>query len=220
MKKVSVILVCSPDTSEMSGVRRHLRTALQSLTWMPVWQELMAGDNTLPVRYRSQSAPFVLAHGKFVAIDEPDIIAAHLQQHYNASRKWAWLHLPLATGSAIPGILMAFFPKCAGCWVAYASLLGSVGTGLPYMPWMRHVLAGMLVLSAFYFARMAMRRHRWIPFWFQLPGFAAVLTSQYIPGTAPLLWLGVALVFAGSLLYAMPDAWMRKLERHLRPEAA
>jgi protein SCO1/2 len=124
----------------------------------------------------------------------------------------------LAAGSIIPGILLAFFPKCAVCWAAYFSVFSSMGIGIPYSPWLQHVLAGTLVISAIYFAWMAKRRNKWLPFIFQMMGFAAVLISQYAIDLPSLLWVGVGFVFIGSLLYAMPHAWMQKLEKRFKPK--
>ncbi|MCB9234957.1 MAG: hypothetical protein H6581_25100 [Bacteroidia bacterium] len=212
MSELKIILVVAPDYPEMGLVRKQLRAALQSLGWMPAWQEIQAGNQELPSRFRSLQGPFVLANGKWMAVEEAEIMAKKFLQVQKQSSRWSWLRKPLSTGSVLPGILLAFFPKCAGCWAAYMSVFGSMGMGLPYLPWLKHVLAGSLVLSAWYFARMARRRNRWIPFGFQMSGFVLVILTQYLIGLKFLLWPGVALVFAGSLLYAMPDTWMRRLE--------
>lgn len=215
MNPVQLILVSDPQASNGPAVRKQLRAVLQSLNWMPTWQELMAGDPALPKKYQALSGPFLLANDKLIELGESEEMARTLQRLQGKARKWDWLRMPLATSSAVPGILLAFFPKCAGCWAAYFSVLGTLGIGLPYLPWMRHVLAATLVLSAIYFARVARRRKRWIPFGFQMAGFVSVLAAQYLLGLQALIWLGVTLVFIGSLLYAMPDSWMRKLEREL-----
>lgn len=216
MKQGGIILVISDSPEETANARKQLRAALHQVGTMPTWQECLEGDERLPKRFRALPGPFLVAHGKYISVENSGEMAEELQGIFKAAARWSWLRKPVAATSVIPGILMAFFPKCAVCWAAYFSVFNSMGIGLPYMPWLQDVLAATLVISAVYFARMAKRRKRWLPFIFQMAGFAAVLMAQYLLAADSLLWVGVVLVFVGSLLYAMPDTWMGKLEQYLR----
>lgn len=211
MKPPVIYLVGQAQSPTLPGLRKQLRAAMMALGWMATWQECLVGDPALPKQHRMREGDFVLANGRLVDASSPAAMEASLLAIGKQAARWAWLKRPLAAGSVVPGILLAFFPKCAGCWAAYFSVFNSLGLGVPYMPWMKHVLAASLVLSAVYFAWMAKRRGRWLPFGFQLAGFAAVLAAQYAVKAPALMWVGVGLVFGGSLLFAMPEAWMRRL---------
>nr|AYM52829.1 hypothetical protein [Myxococcus fulvus] len=99
------------------------------------------------------------------------------------------------------GVLLAFLPKCAMCWAAWASLLGGVGLASgPALDWLFPVLLGLSALHLLLLLRSVPKRGP-VPFVLSLAGFAVILGAREQP--VPERWvllLGIALMVGGSLL--------------------
>lgn len=111
----------------------------------------------------------------------------------------------MKTARSVPALLlsiaMAFFPKCAVCWAAYASVLGSAWLAkAPVFPWL---FPALVALSAVHLALLLRKvRERGIaPFGLSVAGIAVVLGARTLfPEQGALLWVGVGLMLSGSLL--------------------
>ena len=110
---------------------------------------------------------------------------------------------PAASGSVFLSILLAFFPKCAFCWAAYLSFLNSVGITIPYLSWLKHVFAGLFLLSILVLFRSARKTRQWLAFGLILSGMLVLLTSQYVYPSVAGNRIGIAIVLAGSLFNAI-----------------
>jgi hypothetical protein len=98
-------------------------------------------------------------------------------------------------------LLVAFFPKCAVCWAAYMSLLGSAWLArAPFVSWLLPVLAGLCGVHLLLLVRKC-RKKGPAPLLFSLGGVALILLGRsFFPLERWLLLCGVLLMLAGSLL--------------------
>ncbi|WAS90504.1 hypothetical protein [Nannocystis punicea] len=108
---------------------------------------------------------------------------------------------PLLT--ALLSVVLAFFPKCPMCWAAYMSMFGGVWLAhTPYVAWLYPLLLGLFGLNLFILLRRAPRRG-YGPFFLGLTGIAVILGARtLLPGDRWLLFLGMTLMVASSLVYS------------------
>src|SRR5215212_2062356 len=101
--------------------------------------------------------------------------------------------------SVLLGILIAFFPKCPGCCMAYLSMFGSVGLAVtPYVSWLYPLLFASLVLHlGLLFSKVPERGLG--PLALSLAGGVVILAGRILlSGNQALLIIGIILIFAGS----------------------
>lgn len=97
-------------------------------------------------------------------------------------------------------VIIAFFPKCPMCWGVYMSMFGGLGLApLPYAPWLLPVLMSFLGLHLlFLWARV--KASGYAPFLFSLSGAMVIASGRFLfPQHQSIMFLGMALIFAGSL---------------------
>jgi len=124
---------------------------------------------------------------------------------------------PASSGSVFLSILLAFFPKCAFCWAAYLSFLNSVGITIPYLSWLKHVFAGLFLLSIIALFRSARKTRQWLVFGLIVSGITVLLICQYGYPSIAGNRLGLATVLSGSLLNAVSFYRDKKKTRVLSP---
>lgn len=118
--------------------------------------------------------------------------------------------------SAIPPIVVAFFPKCPLCWASYLSLLGITGLqNLPYAPWLLPVFAGLAIFHLGNTLIRAIKRRFYLPVFFAAAGFLLVFGLGYFLQIKSALWAGIFLIFLGSLMNSLHPVYFtyfRKLK--------
>jgi protein SCO1/2 len=117
-----------------------------------------------------------------------------------------------ATLTNILPILIAFFPKCPICWMAYASMFGALGlNSIPYTPWLIKVLFAALVVNVVAIFVMANRRKIFLPFYLTLAGSISLALAFIYPSFEAARISGIVLVFLASVLNALPHLSARLL---------
>lgn len=103
--------------------------------------------------------------------------------------------------SVFTSVMIAFFPKCPLCWGVYMSTFSGIGLSkLPYSPWLLPVLIALFGLQLLMLARK-IPQNGWVPFLLSLFGAATLLLCRnYFPREEWLLFTGMILIIAGSLL--------------------
>ena len=98
---------------------------------------------------------------------------------------------------------IALFPKCPFCWAGYLSVFGIAGLDqIPYAPWLQFPLLALLlaVLVSLWIRGRAIRQMT--AFWIACAGALLIALARLPAGNADVGLVGVALVFAGSVLGA------------------
>lgn len=102
--------------------------------------------------------------------------------------------------SGVIVILIAFFPKCPICWMAYMSLFSSLGIGtIPYQPWIQPGLIGLLILNIGALYIRSRRREIYGPLWLSLAGTAVLIIFNLWLGWEWTVWPAFVLVMIGTL---------------------
>jgi hypothetical protein len=103
-------------------------------------------------------------------------------------------------GAVALGVLIAFFPRCPMCWAAYMSMFGSVWLArTPYLGWLFPALLALAGLHLLLLLRAA-RRSGYAPVLLSVVGTALIVVGRSLPHERWLLWTGMCLMAAGSLL--------------------
>ena len=79
-------------------------------------------------------------------------------------------------------LLVLFMPKCAICWTAYMSFLGSLGITIKYKPWFLPVLAVLFLLSLLKLLVTSVRRKEYIAPVLALIAACLVFSERTEPG--------------------------------------
>lgn len=114
----------------------------------------------------------------------------------SSSRSGAARHLTL-----LPAVLLVVLPKCPLCLMAWFGALGSLGvsswvSGL----WGAPLVIGLLVLTDSALVLRARRSRNWRPVLVGLLGSGALLAGKLLLNAPPLLFAGLALLVAASIL--------------------
>jgi protein SCO1/2 len=105
------------------------------------------------------------------------------------------------TWSVMPAIVVAFFPKCPVCWAAYLSMFGIAGLNtIPYSPWLLPVFYGVMGINLIILYLFAKQRNGYLPFYVSLTGAIFLLGLGLTMKIKFCLYIGISLVFLGSLL--------------------
>ncbi len=119
--------------------------------------------------------------------------------------------------SVIPAIAVAFFPKCPVCWAAYLSMFGIAGlNSIPYSPWLLPVFYGIMGINLIILFSYAKRRNGYLPFYVSLTGAVFLLGLGLTMKIGYCLYIGIILVFLGSVLNSLPFKVYLKLNNMLR----
>ncbi|MEM9679554.1 MAG: hypothetical protein AAF901_04455, partial [Bacteroidota bacterium] len=122
--------------------------------------------------------------------------------------------------SVLISLILAFFPKCPICWSAYLSLFGlSSMINFSHSTWMFDVFTAFLVVNVISVGWRAQKRRFFLPFYLSLTGaLDIVLLGGYLWDTAntSILYLGVSLVVAGSLLNSISIKQINGLRWYLK----
>jgi protein SCO1/2 len=115
--------------------------------------------------------------------------------------------------SMILSFLVAFFPKCPICWAAYMSVFGIAGLqSIPYSPWLLPVFILLMLTNLLLIYKRAKQRRGIEAFYLSLSGTLVILTLGLYFKLPYISYLGIALIFAGSLLSSLPFKTSFKLK--------
>ena len=109
------------------------------------------------------------------------------------------------TARAIPSVLLsvvvAFFPKCPGCWAVYMSMFGSIGlANLPYMSWLLPVLMCFMAIHLYMLYKKA-RYNTYLPFLLSLAGALIIISGRvFFPLEKWMSITGMICIISGSLI--------------------
>jgi len=105
----------------------------------------------------------------------------------------------------LSSLALAFFPKCAACWIAYLSMFGIAGLSqIPYSPWLKPAFAILLLLNAATVWLRGRATHRMTGFYLVSAGALALLSTLQFDWKSAAV-AGVVLTMAGSFV----SAWRR-----------
>lgn len=94
-------------------------------------------------------------------------------------------------------ILIAFFPKCPMCWMAYFNLIGiSSIVSVPYQPWLVYAFMGLAIVNLVNLYRLSKKRNGLFPFYLALSGMLLLGLNYWLS----LGWLMMALGFSLTLI--------------------
>jgi protein SCO1/2 len=106
--------------------------------------------------------------------------------------------------SAMPPVLMAFFPKCPLCWAAYLSAFGIPSLlSIPYSPWVPYVLMILMLMNLILLYNRAKRRNGIGAFYLSISGVFIQLVLGIYFGMQYASYLGAAMIISGSLLSSL-----------------
>ncbi len=88
--------------------------------------------------------------------------------------------LKAKSGTLLSGALVLFMPKCALCWAAYMSLLGSMGLVIRYRPWFLPVAIGLFVLTLMKLLITAVHRKNFLAFSFAVIAGLMILLERNV----------------------------------------
>src|SRR3954462_5246974 len=112
--------------------------------------------------------------------------------------------------SVLLSILIAFFPKCPACCIAYLSMFGSVGLAVtPYVEWLYPLLLASLGL---HLGLLLAKAHRkgYGPVVLSLGGGVLILASRIFLPNQFITITGISLIFAGSLWNSFSGAPLKR----------
>lgn len=130
-----------------------------------------------------------------------------LPTHYDRSCQTT-LGQTMSTGmlSAVPPLVVAFFPKCPVCWAAYLSAFGIAGLqNVPYSPWLLPVFILLMLINLMLVFKRSKQRKGIEAFYLCLSGTFVVLVLGMHFQMQYSSYLGIAMILAGSLLSSLPD---------------
>jgi hypothetical protein len=78
--------------------------------------------------------------------------------------------------------LVLFMPKCALCWAAYMSFLGSMGIVIKYRPWFLPVLTILFILTLIKLLIAAIKRRNFLSFGLALAAGVLIYSERTTPG--------------------------------------
>jgi protein SCO1/2 len=121
---------------------------------------------------------------------------------------------PASAAGALPGVLLALFPKCPACWAAYLSAFGIAGIdSWAQRGWVEALLVALTVLNVGSVWMRARATGRVAASVLVVAGALAVLASRFAPGWQSAAVLGLCLTMIGSVW----GVWSRR--RPIPPEA-
>jgi protein SCO1/2 len=107
--------------------------------------------------------------------------------------------------SMIPSFVVAFFPKCPLCWAAYMSVFGIAGLqSIPYSPWLLPAFILLMLANLILIFKRAKQRRGMEAFYLALSGTLILPTVGLYFKLPYASYLGIAMIFAGSLLSSLP----------------
>ncbi|MGA9773328.1 MAG: SCO family protein [Blastocatellia bacterium] len=108
--------------------------------------------------------------------------------------------------SAMPPLLMAFFPKCPLCWAAYLSAFGISGLqSISYSPWVLNILMILMLVNLILLYKRTKQRNGIGAFYLSIAGvFVELILGIYfdMPYAS---YVGAAMIISGSLLSSLPS---------------
>lgn len=101
-------------------------------------------------------------------------------------------------------VLIAFFPKCPMCWMAYLNLLG-IGSvvSISYQPWLVYAFAGLAVFNLVNLYRLSKKRNGLFPFYLALVGMLLLGLNYWLKLGSFLMALGFFLTLISTLLSSL-----------------
>jgi len=171
----------------LDALRRHLRLGVNFV-------------ESLVNRHRVEAYIFdrqgrVAASFQRLRWDEDEIVARAVEAM--PERK---ITVPML--GTLSSLALAFFPKCAACWIAYLSMFGIAGLSqIPYSPWLKPAFAILMLLNAATVWLRGRATHRMTGFYLVSAGALAILSALQF-GWKSAAVAGVLLTTAGSFLSA------------------
>ncbi len=158
----------------------------------------------------------------------PDLVVRTIQEHMAQNKEESSLQVGLwsrvgngirqlfnSVSTIVLPLIIAFFPKCPICWMAYLSFFGIASMeSIPYSPWLFPVVCVMLVLNLILLYRIAKRRNGMIPFVVSCTGTFFLLLIAISEGVWewPLV-PGLILLLIGALLNSLDKRIYQRMQR-------
>ena len=96
--------------------------------------------------------------------------------------------------------IAAFFPKCAFCWTAYASIFSSFGISAVLISefiWIYPLLGLMMLFNLYSLYKVARERQSYSSLYMNAGGISLLLFQRYVWAEPTLTYLGLAMIFIG-----------------------
>jgi hypothetical protein len=101
--------------------------------------------------------------------------------------------------SVITGLLLLMMPKCALCWAAYMSVLGSFGIVIRYQPWVLPVLIILYLLTLTKLLIGSLRTGSFLAFGMAVVAAALTFSQISVQETTHLKFMAIGLM-VGSIV--------------------
>ena len=104
--------------------------------------------------------------------------------------------------SFILAIVAAFFPKCAFCWAAYASILSAMGFStivFSQIQWLYPMLMVLLVFNIYSLWVIAKQRNAYLSFYLNLIGVSVLILQRFAFSEPSLIYVGILIIASASL---------------------
>lgn len=101
-------------------------------------------------------------------------------------------------------VLIAFFPKCPMCWMAYFNLIG-IGSvvSISYQPWLVYAFIGLAIVNLVNLYRLSKKRNGLFPFYLALSGMFLLGLNYWLALGRVMMVLGFSLTLISTLLSSL-----------------
>ncbi|KQT35587.1 hypothetical protein ASG22_00720 [Chryseobacterium sp. Leaf405] len=113
-------------------------------------------------------------------------------------------------------ILIAFFPKCPMCWMAYFNLIGiSSIVSVSYQPWLVYAFAGLAIFNLVNLYRLSKKRNGLFPFYLALVGMLLLGLNYWLELGSLIMVLGFLLTLTSTLLSSLSFKQYHKISHFI-----
>ncbi|MDB5283534.1 MAG: hypothetical protein JWO06_2609 [Bacteroidota bacterium] len=223
--QVTFELVRPNDDDELRRLRNCLYSFIEAKDLVPHWKEWERSNDTAPSYVQKAMGGGVCLSGHYVKANDfseagmtllsNDMEALHKELASGTKRK-----RKIAFSSVVPvlnAILFAFFPKCAVCWMVYASFFSSMGIQLvQYHWWFKPLLAITLFLNLGFLLYRAKQRNGYAPFILGVAGCLQLLLFAYFWSSHFLLIAGFLLLLVASIYNSLPKYYIAYIKNKVK----
>lgn len=113
-------------------------------------------------------------------------------------------------------VLIAFFPKCPMCWMAYFNLIGiSSIVSVSYQPWLVYVFAGLAIFNLVNLYRLSRKRNGLFPFYLAFAGMLLLGLNYWLKLGSFIMASGFLLTLISTLLSSLSFKQYHKISHFI-----
>ena len=200
---IGIVFCQTHDARLNNAIRDTLRNGLKSRGQLPCWEEITVKDATtkklsLGQVQISKKSRFILKSVEDVAMFERLLIDVLPKENYKNGHRSNWRNHTL---QVCVSILIAIFPKCPLCWIAFLSSIGCLSAASFLND--RFVLITLALIGAvnIYIMYSRSRRKGNLRYFFlSFIGFTLILLNFLIFRNETLRFAGAFVVTIGSIM--------------------